>query len=97
MLLRRGECLLNLSSFDQGFLALLSDGITQVDVRISCVLSLMLWLAVFKAWGAVRMDGSRKFRVAIALIQNDGQPITNVTVKNPVKLGKREDALVIAG
>ena len=97
LMLRCDKGLLNLSRFYQGFLALLPDGITQADARESSVLSLMLWLAVLKAWSAVRMNGSRKFLVAIALIQNDGQPITDVTVKNPVKLGKRENALVIAG
>ena len=56
LMLRRDKGLLNLSRFDQGFLAFLPDGITQADARESSVLSLMLWLAVLKARGAVRID-----------------------------------------
>ena len=97
LMVRRCYCLLNLSRFYQGFLAFLPNRITQANARESSVRSLMLRLAVLKAWGTVRMNAPRKFWVAIALIQNDDQPITDVTVKNPVKLGKREDALVIAG
>ena len=56
LLLGCGECLLNLSRFYQGFLALLPDGITQADARESSILSLMLWLAILKAGGAVWMN-----------------------------------------